>query len=73
MEYNGYDEFDEVFRDLERAAVLRQEVRCFKHEVDGRIRWIIEISDPEGAREFEERLTAFLARIRRMFRGDSYV
>ena len=73
MEYNGYDEFDEVFRDLERATMLRQEVRCFKHEVDGKIRWVIEISDPERAKEFEERLAAFLARIRGMFRRDCHV
>jgi len=55
--------FDDVFKDLENAIVMRQEINCFKQSINGRTRWIIEIDDPQSEANFETRLKEFLRRI----------
>lgn len=62
-------EFDEVFRDLNRAVVQRQEVKIVKQKIGSEIRWIILIRDPEKSKEFESRLFGFLQKLKRNFRG----
>ena len=66
-------EFDDVFRDLEKAVVQKQEIKCFKQQSDNAIRWIIEISEPKKAREFESRLNTFFQALKRKFRGEYHV
>lgn len=56
--------YDDLFRDLNRAVVKKQEIRCFKQEVNGRIRWVVEIDDPYEAKRFESRILGFLKRMK---------
>ena len=57
-------EFDEIFRELDKALVERREITCIKQQIGRKIRWIIEIEDPRKSREFESRIANFLRKIR---------
>ena len=58
-------EFDDVFRDLNKAVIWKQEIKCFKQQSGNSIRWIIEISEPKKASEFESRLNSFFQSLKR--------
>jgi hypothetical protein len=63
--------YDDVFRDMDKALVRKQEIKCFKQEVNGRIRWIVEIDDPQETKKFESKMFSFFERMKRM--GKKYV
>jgi hypothetical protein len=60
---------DELFRDLENAVIMRREFHCYKQQVNGNTRWVIEFSDPQEANIFESKLNRFLNRFRRSERS----
>jgi len=57
-------EFDEVLKDLNRAVIHKQEISCIRHQRNGQIRWVIDISDPAEAESFQNRLTSFFDRFK---------
>jgi len=58
-------DFDEVFGDLDRAMIQKQEINILKQKVGNKIRWIITIEDLEKSKEFESRLFGFLQKLKR--------
>jgi len=56
--------FKEVFNDLKKALVKKQEIRCLKQAKNGKVRWLIEIEDPENSRSFENTLRKFLEKLK---------
>jgi hypothetical protein len=53
---------EDVFRDLKKAHYEKRRVRVSRSEVDGKIRWVIEIEDRPLLTEFNTRLRGFLDR-----------
>jgi len=53
---------EDVFRDMKRAIHEERRVRVSRSEVNGRIRWVIEIEDKPLLTQFNSRLRDFLDR-----------
>jgi hypothetical protein len=51
---------EDVFGDLKKAHYEKRRVRVSRSEVDGRIRWVIEIEDRPLLTEFGAKLRGFL-------------
>jgi len=51
---------EDVFPELENAVIQNREISCSRHERNGRVRWVIEIDDPEAAKSFQDRMLSFL-------------
>jgi hypothetical protein len=60
---------DDVFDELENAVVQQQEISCHRSEKNGRIKWVIEILDPETAETFQVKMNAFLDRLKQAKEG----
>jgi hypothetical protein len=57
--------FEDVFHDLDKALVMKQEIKCFRRQINGKVIWTIEIDDANTSRRFESKMAAFLDRVRR--------
>lgn len=53
---------DDVFRDLKKAYHEKRRVRVSRSEINGKIRWVIEIEDRPLLTEFNTKLRSFLDR-----------
>ena len=53
---------EDVLRDLKKAHYEKRRVRVSRSEVNGKIRWVIEIEDTPLLTEFNTRLRSFLDR-----------
>jgi len=58
------DEFDEVFRELERAIIERKEIRCIRKQYGDKTIWIIEIFEPHTSM-FDKKMGRFIEKIKR--------
>jgi hypothetical protein len=54
---------EDVFRDVKRAIHEERRVRVSRSEVNGRIRWVIEIEDKPLLTQFNTRMRDFLDRM----------
>jgi hypothetical protein len=54
---------EDVFRDVKRAIHEERRVRVSRSEVNGRIRWVIEIEDKPLLTQFNTRIRDFLDRM----------